>query len=202
MVTQAHLARKWGLSKTRLSQMKKEGLPLGSIAEAEAWRTAHYGGSRMQGVESPTSDPKGLPPMPNAVSVADLEREDIHGLLARIVQNEMFQWKALESAISGGNKTEIMSCERLYGEVVKYRVTMESKIDEILVRRGELVSVAESDAKTGRFLHSLRLTLKTMPARLAARCNPSDPELAKTTLTEAMERVFKKLHSWKDEPPA
>jgi len=32
--------------------------------------------------------------------------------------------------------------------------------------------------------------------RLAARCNPSDPALAKQTLNEAVERVFKTLNEW------
>jgi len=38
--------------------------------------------------------------------------------------------------------------------------------------------------------------MKTLPSRLAARCNPSDPELAKITLTEAVDRIFKTLNEW------
>ena len=73
-----------------------------------------------------------------------------------------------------------------------------SFVDEILIKRGELVTLESAKELFGRHLQSLRLTLKTLPVRLAARCNPYDPELAKTTLQEAVERMFKTMNEWSE----
>ena len=86
--------------------------------------------------------------------------------------------------------------QRLYEKAVGLRVMQEGKVDEILMRRGELVTIAEAKELFGRHLQALRLSMKTLPSRLAARCNPSDPELAKITLTEAVDRIFKTLNEW------
>ena len=64
------------------------------------------------------------------------------------------------------------------------------------MRRRELVLLAEAKEMFGRHLQSLRMALKTLPTRQCSRCNPSDPSLAKRTLNEAVDSIFKTMNGW------
>jgi hypothetical protein len=207
-VQQADLCRAWGLSRARVSQLKKAGMPLTSFAEAEAWRAAHFPGSTKNGgsggKEKSTPENKEgavLPDPPEPVKESDLNREDFIGTLARLKKNEMLAWGMLATAVADlrkgvGSETEVMTRERQYKDAVGLRVQQESKVDEILLRRRDLITTEEAKELFGRHLQSLRMALKTVPARLSARCNPSDPELAKAALGEAVDRIFKTMNDW------
>jgi hypothetical protein len=180
-------------------------MPLSSLAEAEAWRVAHFGSAgknaRQCKQENFTPAENGgavLPERPEPVNASDLSREDFIGTLARLKKNELVAWSLLASAVRDRNDTEIMTRQRQYKDAVGLRVMQEKHVDEILIKRGELVTLESAKELFGRHLQSLRLTLKTLPVRLAARCNPYDPELAKTTLQEAVERMFKTMNEWSE----
>ena len=202
-VQQADLCRAWGLSRARVSQLVKDGLPLSSLAEAQAWRVAHYpgqaqhGGSGGTGKNLPPETEGGvLPDRPEPAKESDLSREDLIGTLARLKKNEMVAWSMLDSAVRQKNETEIMIRMRHYKDASAIRVMQESKVDEILLRRREMLTTGEAKELFGRHLQALRMALKTIPSRLAARCNPSDPELAKLALGEAVDRLFKTMNEW------
>jgi hypothetical protein len=202
-VQQADLARAWGISRSRVTQLKNEGMPLTSLEEAQAWRIARFGSSAKNGRTGSTgkilpAETEGgvLPERPEPVSESDLNREDIFGTLARLKKNELYAWAKLVQAVKEKNELEIAVQRRNYKDAVGLRIAHEKAVDEILVKRGELVTLAEAKELFGQFLAGLRLTLKTLPVRLSARCNPSDPELAKQTLHEAVERIFKTLNEW------
>jgi hypothetical protein len=225
----AELGRAWGMTRQRVSQMVKEGLPLGSLEEAQAWRLAHYGkvGSghgprpgRGDGAARPASGGSGadegrVPGGPagsdragsafdggaNPVGGGDgfgvvLDGEDFRGTLKRLDALEKSMWNELAGAVKNGDNARIMTAGRLYQRAVDQKLMQVGKIMELLLKSGELVTLADAKALFGRHLESLRLVLKTMPSRLAARCNPSDPELAKTALNEAVARVFKTMNEW------
>lgn len=204
-VKQTELAKLWGLSRGRVSQMVKDGMPLSSLEEAEAWRVAHYGPSAATGRqgESGKSDSvinggADLPPAPEPVRAVDLNREDFVGTMARLRKNELVAWGLLAKELSKQfkNENEILIRERHYRDAVALRVSYEGKVDEILMRRRELVSLGEAKELFGRHLQAVRMALKNLPTRLAARCNPSDPTLSKQVLGEAIDGVFKLLNEW------
>ena len=202
-VKQAELVRAWGLSRGRVSQMVKAGMPLASLEEAEAWRVARYGGSAVhsrqggQGKsDSISSGGADLPERPQAVKTSDLAREDIEGTLARLKKNELVAWGVLAQAVRNKDENAILLGQRKFGEAAALRVKLEKEVDQILLQKGLTVLMAEAKELFGRHLQAVRMALKNMPSRLAARCNPSDPALAKQTLNEAVERVFKTLNEW------
>jgi hypothetical protein len=185
--------------------MVKSGMPLSSLAEAEAWRVAHHGGSSVPGrsgghgksdsVSDGGADLK-VPEKPEPVKDSDLKREDFVGTLARLKKNELVAWGMLAAAVNQKNETEIQVRMRQYRDAVDLRVKQERVVDEILIQRRELVSLGEARELFGRHLQALRMSLKNMPTRLAARCNPSDPALPKQVLNEAIDGVFKQLNDW------
>lgn len=202
-IRQSELVALWGLSKSWVSQMVKAGMPLASVEEAEAWRVAHYGAAASRGkrngslkLDSVGNGIDDLPSKPEPVRDADLKREDFIGALARLKRNELIAWEMLESAVVVRNENEILIRQRHFRDAMALRVAQEGKVDEILMRRRELVAMAEVEELFGRHLQALRMALKNLPTRMAARCNPSDPTLAKQVLNEAIANVFKTLHKW------
>ena len=202
-VKQAELARVWGLSRQRISQMVKAGMPLASLEEAEAWRVAHYGGRSVLGrqggeVKSDSVSDGGadLPPRPEQVAKGDLSREDIEGTLARLKKNELVAWGLLAQAVRQKDENGILLGQRKFGEAAALRVKLEKEVSQILLQQGVTVLMSEAKELFGRHLQAVRMALKNMPSRLAARCNPSDPALAKQTLNEAVDRIFKTLNDW------
>ena len=202
-VKQAELVRAWGLSRGRVSQMAKAGMPLTSLEEAEQWRVARYGGSAVRnrqgtGVKSESVGTGGadLPPPPEPVKPSDLGREDIEGTLARLKKNELVAWGVLAQAVRNKDENGILLGQKKFGEAAGLRVRLEKEVDAILLQKGITVTMGEAKELFGRHLQAVRMALKNVPARLASRCNPSDPALAKQTLNEAIERVFKTLNEW------
>lgn len=204
-VKQSELAKAWGLTRARVCQMVKKGMPLTSLAEAESWRIAHHGGASVPGsaggqVKSDSVSNGGgdlvLLEKPENVNPSDLSREDFHGTLARLIKNEMIAWSMLATAVRQKNETEIQVRQRQYRDAVDLRVRQEKNVDEILLQRRDLISLAEAKELFGRHLQAVRLSLKNLPSRLAAKCNPSDPALAKQILNEAIEKLFKQLNEW------
>ena len=202
-VKQAELVKAWGLSRGRVSQMVKAGLPLGSLEEAEAWRVAHYGARTVSGRQGGQSKSDSvsfggadLPPPPEPVKTSDLSREDIEGTLARLKKNELVAWGVLAQAVRGGDENGILLGQKKFADAASLRVKLEKEVDAILLQKGITVTMGEAKDLFGRHLQAVRMALKNVPARLAARCNPSDPMLAKQTLNEAVERIFKTLNEW------
>lgn len=202
-VKQADLMRAWGLSRGRISQMVKKGMPLTSLAEAEAWRVAHYGGSAARhkqgkGDKSNSTQFGGrdLPPMPPPVNSEDLKREDITGTLARLKRNEMLAWEALAEAVDASDENKTLLGQKKFTEASTLRVKLEKDVAALLLQEGETVLMAEAKEYFTQHITAVQMILKNMPVKLAARCNPSDPQLAKQALNEAIEAVFKTLNQW------
>jgi hypothetical protein len=199
-IRQTELVKRWGLSKSWVSQMVKNGLPLSSIEEAEAWKLAHYGpGRKASPVEDVAADNMPgdwLPPAPEPVNDANLGREDIFGTLTRIKKNELIAWDMLAAAFESKNDLAIQTRQKHWREAAGLRITLEGKADEILIQRKELVLMDEAMELFGCHLQALRMALKNLPTRIAARCNPSDPNLAKQILNESIDRIFKTMNEW------
>ena len=199
-VKPADLVKAWGLSRQRVGQMKKDGMPFTSLEEAEAWRVAHYGGSAVRSQQRQQdkcdSTQCGGAVLPEPVRASDLGREDIEGTLARLKKNELVAWGVLAQAVRDRNENAILLGQRKFGEAAALRVKLEKEVDAILLQQGVTVLMGEAKELFGRHLQAVRMALKNVPSRLASRCNPSDPALAKQTLHEAVERIFKTLNEW------
>lgn len=66
---------------------------------------------------------------------------------------------------------------------------------EVSKLRGELVEMDEVTAILRRTYQPIRDALVAMPASLAARCNPADPQMASGALMEGRDAILRLLHS-------
>lgn len=168
-MTQVELAKHWGVSGPRVSQLVKEGCPLDSLASADKWRSDR-GNKRVGKVEEEPDRPVGeVPPMRQPVKTgdglddalacsimvcdgafADYEYARVNGLGSRMLRLTEFN-KALDSRL----KTE-----------KAYRMEQ--------LRRGTLVDKIEITEMCRRCLDSVLRRLKKLPQEKGPQCNPQD----------------------------
>lgn len=183
MIRQVELAKRWNLSRSRICQMVKAGLPLSSIDEAEAWRLGKFGIQRADAQA------------PRQATGGDTDNESMSGTLARAISAEMTAWRALESANSSehATPTERMAALKHYHAAASLRVTTEETLAKVSVETGQLVTMGAAHEAIAKVLDPLRVLLRAMPLAVAARANPSDPELARMAVEEAVDQIMVQL---------
>lgn len=197
-VKQADLVKLWGLSKQRVSQYRKEGMPLDSVEAAAAWRAAHYGsGVGNAGktlADSLAERGARLPPPPPAPVAEDLERPDIAGVYARAQELERMAWEGIGRAVKADESaTTIRTRLNTYNGALQSRLKAEEKMLAILRERGDLVPGGTAAEAVGRALGALVVLLRAMPNRLAPKANPGDPDAARAVLKAGVADLISRM---------
>ena len=78
------------------------------------------------------------------------------------------------------------------------RAEAELKEKELQIQRGDLITSEQAKAIIVEVLGPVRAALTSWPAGLAARCNPSDPELAREVLAGAVKQLLTDASQKKD----
>ncbi len=81
----------------------------------------------------------------------------------------------------------------LHADLLAKKMAMVEQVQALRVQSGELIVYTEAEEVMVGFLRELRAYCEVMPAAMALRCNPSDPVLAQTALTEWVQTYFAKL---------
>lgn len=200
-VKQSELAKLWGVTKGRVSQMVKAGMPLDSAAVADAWRAANCGGAGSKIFSTTTTEAgargettaEQLPAPPVPPSTADLERSDVHGVAARCIQAELEAWKGYALAIQSQDLTLIAARGRLYRDAAETRIRAEKSVLELRRAAGETVTLAEAKEFVAKTLEQVALALRQLPASIAHRANPADPQLARAAALGEVTRIFEMM---------
>ena len=197
-VRQVDLVKLWGLSRGRVSQMVKAGMPLSTVAEADAWRMAHTGRAGSKNFSTTTSETgrgggtpaEQLPEPPAAPSAAELERSDVHGVAARAVQAELDAWVAYYQARETHDLGLIAARAKMYREAVETRLKSEKALAEILRVSGVTVVKAEAEDLVQKAMEPVVLALRNLAATTCHRANPADPALARQAVQDEVVRIF------------
>jgi hypothetical protein len=183
------LARLWGMTPTRIYQLKKEGMPLTSVEAAEAWRHAKYG--RLMGgdvtqreQEKKAAKVRKAAKTPEAVEragtrdvspasveeaeayIRDLEsmrnfaREAAEGLWQQAMPDDSRKWVAVHQSIAA-----------------KYPA-LHKQVMDLRERHGRTITTEAAQAVFVEFLQRVRSMLDIMPQALGSKCNPADPDHA------------------------
>lgn len=193
---QVELSKLWGLSAARISQMVKAGMPLVSVADAEAWRMANCGWRGGVANTSPSSDAGGLealPPEPAAPAGERLERADLRGVEARVVEAELQAWRDLyrARAAKDPDREAVIALAKVYREAVATRMSAERALVDIRVRDGVLVTAEASRSAIRDALEPVVRMARNLPASVAAACNPDNAAMARAALEEWVVRLMK-----------
>lgn len=188
-VNGAELARRWGISRGRVCQLKKDGMPMTSIEEAEAWRNSNYGGSGSK-ISAPASTAfKAARISASGASKRDLMRSDAAGVLARAVQAEKDAWATYEERKKRNQDgtctdSEVNSGLRMWSEAMQVRLKSEASFLQLEKEAGNLIDPSMAKSIISKKLIIFSGIVDGLVG-LAPRVNPEHPEHAHRELTSA-----------------
>jgi hypothetical protein len=189
MIKQKELCEKWGMTRGAISQMVKAGMPLTSEADANRWRIAKQKRpSRVQPILKPSansseqSDPSDF--------AESLKSETTNGRLIRARRAELVAYSLVGRAYRDGSPVALRAAIQGWGEAKK-------RVSEAEIEHAQFEELTKATMRTSevqevytKFLGQIRSLLDALPASLATRANPSDPECAKTAIQEGVDQIF------------
>ena len=194
MPRQVQIAKALGISKGRVSQLKREGLPLDNIEKARAWHAQKYGVLAHTGARVEPGQP--LPaPAPEPPSPDDIRRDDPVGVLARARQAEMVAYSVIAESVRNKNVRDTRNATANWRTVMHARMEAEAEVARWRIQTGELWRRAECLEYITKRNTQLRQLLEAMPAAIAARCNPSDPTTASAAIEDGVEQIIATMRS-------
>lgn len=194
MPRQVQIAQALGISKGRVSQLKREGLPLDDIGKAKAWHAQKYGvlsakGARAEPAQTiPAASTE--PPSPD-----DIRRDDPVGVLARARQAEMVAYGVIAESVRNKNVRDTRNATANWRTVMHARMEAEAEVARWRMQTGELWRRQECLEYITKRNSQLRQLLEAMPAAIAARCNPSDPTTASAAIEDGVEQIIATMRS-------
>jgi hypothetical protein len=183
----SEIARIWGVSVSYVARLAKKGMPLDSVAEADAWR--------LENLQKPPRSQSGTAAV--KISVEDSEKlaeaEDKDSSLSRLrraYKGERMAFALLEELGKDANAVALRAAIHAYAEASRRasEAEVEHRKHQIAVR--ELLSTAEVKEKYIKHIGSLRALMDALPSSVCARANPSDPECAKQALEDGINQIY------------
>lgn len=196
-----------GLSKARVSELARQGMPLDSPEAADTWRRTHTWSRKPPAAPPapPTAAPTPTTPeRPPEAATALLDpgtgATEITAAWSRSVKAERIAWSLLASSLKAQSPDaprmlalHSQACRQLIDS--RERFVLQAEKERTLVS-GDWVRrvMQEHDGVLAQLI-------RTMPRQLAGRIAPHDPEHAERELTRWVQEVcLKTLHStdpWK-----
>jgi hypothetical protein len=170
MLTQAQIARAWGVSRAYINQLVKRGLPLDSFEDARLWRDAH---ARRRAPTDPVQLAKDEEVHPR--TPADAEPASMEDTLANAIKASEEAYRLLSEAMLEGKDSKISVRLSVHNKAVEARIRAETMIREEQERRNILIPVAKAQEITRIAFEVIIKRLTALPQNIAPRCNPHDP---------------------------
>jgi hypothetical protein len=192
-ITQAKLAKLWGVSRVSVHKMTKRGMPLDSIAAAESWRAENSDADRLKGgkasdkaqplPDTPEATEKKASRIRQAATVEEAER-----YLSEVEELRNFAKENAETLWQQGLADDSRKWLTVHQAIAKQYPSLHAQV--LKLREAHKITITTQAAQSAftAFLTRLRGLIDSMPGALAAKVNPSDPDHAR----EQLER-------WRDE---
>lgn len=189
MITQKQLSDAWGIDKGRVSKMVKAGMPLTSEADASRWRLINQKKpSRVRPILKPSANSS--EPSDPSEFVESIKSETTNGRLIRARRAELVAYSLVGRAYRDGSPVALRAAIQGWGEAKK-------RVSEAEVEHAQFEELTKATMRTSevqevytKFLGQIRSLLDALPASLATRANPSDPECAKRAIQEGVDQIF------------
>ena len=189
MISQKQLCEAWGVDKGLISRMVKNGMPLTSEADASRWRLLNQKKpSRVQPILKPSTNSS--EPSDPSDFAESLKQETTNGRLIRARRAELVAYSLVARASRDGNPVAMRAAIQGWGEAKK-------RVSEAEIEHAQFEELTKATMRTSevqeiyiKFLGQIRSLLDALPASLATRANPSDPECAKTAIQEGVDQIF------------
>lgn len=178
------IARIWGVSPGYVSRLKKKGMPLSSLAEADRWR--------LDNLQKPPRSQSGGA----AVRVtADTGDDSPAARLKRAQQAERLAFDLLQALAEGGNAVSMRAGVHAFGEAQRRCSEAELALAKHQQATRELLSGEEVQATYTKYLGGIRALMDALPSSVAVRANPSDPECARKAVEEGIDQILRMIQA-------
>jgi len=190
------LAAGLGISRQAATKLKKRGMPVTTIAQAQGWR-------RRNTRSAVPADPAAAA----SIAAGTLEElaaegaplpEDSAGLkeqLAMIGKVRRAAVARYERALEAEEDDNARRWAQVVLSLSQRGADAELKLKRALTLEGETIAYHDAQAIFCRFLREIRTHCDTMPASLAGRVNPSDTTHAMGVLTEWRDGLYRVLNA-------
>lgn len=201
---QTEIAAALGLTPGRVTQLKKQGMPVTSIEEARKWHSTHHaegaghkGGQHHPAVTAAAAQLANLP----RLAIGDKPDDDNpESTLWRARQSEVACFDILASAYkhamdkpTSDNFSVIPGLLRTHAQAARNRLEAERQWDRHRVKIGAVVSLEYAKGVIASSFGPLDAQLATLGKRCAAQANPADPTVAERAIDDGIEAIRRQL---------
>jgi hypothetical protein len=198
-ITQAKLAKLWGVSRVSVHKMTKRGMPLDSIAAAESWRAENSDADRLKGgkasdkaqplPDTPEATEKKASRIRQAATVDEAER-----YLSEVEELRNFAKENAETLWQQGLADDSRKWLTVHQAIAKQYPSLHAQVLKLREAHKITITTQAAQSTFTAFLARLRGLIDSMPGALSAKCNPSDPEHSRVELERWRDEVlFKTL---------
>ncbi len=174
-----------GLSRGRVSQLCRRGMPLQSLEAADGWRGMTARQRAEVSVAAPGGPPRPSEPPPDLQGAA----ESIRAAWARLERCERVAFQMLETALEAG-RPDAGRLVAIHAAAVRNLADGRGRLLDLAQREGQLVSADWVRGAMRSHDGVVAQIAKAMPRSLASRVNPADPEHAQAELVRWLDETF------------
>jgi hypothetical protein len=201
-MTQKSYAAHAGLSRARVCQLVRQGMPLTSPETADNWRRLNTWARKPPAPPAAASTAEPTPTTPERPPEAAIPMLDpgtgateIAAAWSRSVKAERIAWSMLAGSLKAGSP-DASRMLALHGQAVRQLADGRERFLEIAQRERQLVSGDWVRKVMQEHDGVLAQLIRTMPRTMAGRISPHDPEHCEKELDRWVQETFlKTLHA-------
>lgn len=197
MTTQAELVTKLNLSKGRVSQLCKLGMPLDSVESAVSWYQQNISSSRGGGSSGSFQTSNDTQTTP--ITDEDVQKDTPWGVLARAKKAELVAYSIIVRAVRAQNVRDAKDATSNWRNLMQARMEAETAVANWQLQNGTLWRRAECVEYINEKFTTLKRLLQGLPRAMASRCNPTDPALAESALEDGVEQIITAMRGQENE---
>ena len=183
-ISQKAYAHHANISRGRVSQLRRQGLPLDSLEAADAWR----GLTARQRPEASAAPPTGLPRCSQPAPDLEGAAECVRAAWARLERCERVAFQVLEAALEAG-RPDAGRLVAVHAAAVRNLADGRGRLLDLAERERQLVSGSWVRRVMTDHDGAVASLLKAMPRQLSGRIAPHDPEHCEIELTRWVQEV-------------
>lgn len=195
-VSQKTLVEKWGVTKGRISQLVKRGMPLDSVEAAEEWRR-QYATIAPKPIKAIPSEPITIPDPPTDKAPAQRLISDpgIEGLLARSIHEELAAYSLVSRAFKANEMAALPLALRAHREAQRNRMEAQDRVEDARLRNKETITMDGAKAVFASVLNQIRAALLNAPSTLCSKLDPTRAEHARKVVDEWVQGMMTQINA-------
>jgi len=182
MPSQADLARRFGVSRERISQLCREGMPTNSFRAAERWKERRGRKRRPTNNRKFAVESVKRPGRPKARKSAPRTGDTLLDALSSAIAVQERAYEMVEDAMAAGSDETVSIRLSVHNKAAEARFNAEKAYREEQERRQVLIPYVEAAEMFRKGFDFILTRISRIPSALAPQCNPSAPLMAYSVL--------------------